>query len=340
MKLSDFDFQLDKGFIAQRPVVPRDSSKLLVYDSKSDLIFHSRFSEIGSFLNDDDVFVVNNSKVVRARILFCGMEIFLLKKKSDRIFEVLVRPGKFFKLGNIFKIDDNLSATVLEINSDGTRIISFSFNGDLDLYLSKIGNIPLPPYIDGTGVVEAEYQTVYARDEGSVAAPTAGLHFTDGLISDLKSKGINFQEVMLHVGRGTFLPISSAEIENHVMHEEFFQMSMDTSMYLNNAIDNGRRVIAVGTTSVRVIESCYDSVYRAGSGDTKIFIYPGKHTWSPVSGLITNFHLPKSSLLLLTASFLEHKGVTDPVKKLFELYEIAKAEKYRFFSFGDAMFII
>lgn len=340
MDLNDFDFQLDKSFIAQEPVVPRDSSKLLVFDTQTGEVIHSKFSELGKFLRGDDVMVVNSSKVVRARILFDGKEIFLLKKLGDDRYEVLVKPGRFFKLGKEFAIDDQLSAKVEGINEDGTRVLRFSFEGDLGLYLEKIGEVPLPPYIDNKGVEEEKYQTVYACDAGSVAAPTAGLHFTPQLIAELKDRGIDFKEVVLHVGRGTFLPISADKIENHVMHEEFFQLSNDTANFLNEAVLNGRRVVAVGTTSVRVLESCFTSAYEAGSGETKIFILPDGRRWSPISGLITNFHLPKSTLLLLTSSFLEHKGVKEPVKKLLELYEIAKKEGYRFFSFGDAMLII
>lgn len=343
MDLSNFDFELDKKFIANSPAVPRDSSKLMIYDSKKDVVIHDVFSNIGNYLSKDDMLVVNSSKVVRARLVFDGnKELFLLKKLEDGDFEALVRPGKYFKEGKTIQIDTNLTAEVLSVNPDGTRTIKFKCAKNLDEYLQEIGEIPLPPYIENPNIKESEYQTVYAKQNGSVAAPTAGLHFTPELIAGLKASGISFQEVMLHVGRGTFLPISAEKIEDHVMHEEIFELKLETAVHINDHVKTEKRLIAIGTTSVRVLESCFvpGSGYLPKFGETKIFIYPRHHEWSPIGGLITNFHLPKSTLLLLVASFLENKGVKNPGQKLLELYETAKTENYRFFSFGDGMLIL
>lgn len=350
MKTSDFDYYLPKSFIAQNPVSPRDSSKLLVYDSSKDRVYHRRFSDIGEYLNSGDALVLNRSKVIPARIIFeingFKKEIFLLKKLSEDSYEVLVRPGRSFKHGSNVVIDKQLSAYVKKVFDDGRRILKFSMKngvkcgGMLDKKLFSLGRMPLPPYITDSNADFGRYQTVYAKEEGSKAAPTAGLHFTKKLLKFLNKKGIYTEEVILHVGLGTFAPVVAENIEDHVMHFEEFELSKNVAKRLNFAKKHGKKIIAVGTTSVRVLESCYHkNGLESKIGETNIFIYPGKYKWKTVDALITNFHLPKSTLIMLVSSFLENKGIKNSVKKLLSLYEIAKKENYRFYSFGDAMFI-
>lgn len=348
MKTSQFDFDLPKSFIAQKPAIPRDNSKLFIYDCFKKNISHKRFHDIVDFLGKNDVLVVNRSRVIPARILFQfkerECEVFLLKKVEKNYWQVLVRPGKFFKKAAIFHINNNLSLKVEDILDDGSRIVSFFLNsgsGNMEAEIEKAGCVPLPPYIKSANVDSGSYQTVYAKEKGSVAAPTAGLHFTDELIAKLKKKGITIVEVLLHVGLGTFLPVKTEDIENHRMHEEIFELPKKSAEILNHAKKSGKRIIAVGTTSVRVLESTYEINvgFVPQISATNIFIYPEKYVWKAVDALITNFHLPKSTLLMLVSSFLENKGEKLPVEKLLRLYEIAKKEKYRFYSFGDAMFL-
>jgi S-adenosylmethionine:tRNA ribosyltransferase-isomerase len=350
MKTKDFDYILDKSFIAQAPVSPRDHSKLMVFNSSTGEVSHRKFYDISDYLNTGDTLVLNKSMVVSARILFPyngkEREIFLLKKLSDRSYVALVRPGKIFKVGVEFVLSDVLSVKVLSVLEDGRRVLEFDLSDpslDFDFVLESLGALPLPPYIDPSGVDSSSYQTVYADSayKGSVAAPTAGLHFTDTLMTSLRNKGILFEELVLHVGLGTFLPVSSDDLKEHVMHEEDFELSSDVALRLNAVKSSSSRIIAVGTTSVRVLESSYDAVsgFVPQVASTDIFIYPGNYNWKAVDALISNFHLPKSTLIMLVASFLEHKGVKDPVKKVLELYELAKSLDYRFYSFGDAMFI-
>lgn len=343
MKTVDFDFELPDDCIAQQPTIPRDHCRLMIYDTANDVVYHKLFYEIVDFLDSEDVLVVNRSKVIPARIKFevngSEKEIFLLKDLGEGRCEALVRPGKFFKVGALGQID-GFKWQVESINEDGTRIIFF--NQGIDTVLAKLGKIPLPPYINSDPDVFADhYQTVYARESGSVAAPTAGLHFTKDLLELLKQRGVCEQEVVLHVGRGTFLPVTSENVQDHLMHSESFEFPTSTADGLNNAKESGKRIVAVGTTAVRVLESNYfDGKFHGGNGSTDIFIYPGSYSWKCVDKLITNFHLPKSSLLMLVSSFLENKGVKDPVKKLLCLYELAKTQGYRFYSFGDAMLVI
>lgn len=338
MKTSLFDYKLPKRFIAQEPISPRDHSKLMVYDSSKDLIFHKRFYDLAEYLNDNDVLVLNESKVIPARIIFYEnlkeREIFLLRKMTNFTYKVLVRPGRFFKKNKKFFINEDVFGEVLDIDDDGTRIIKF--NKDVKC----LGKIPLPPYIQNSEIEFSKYQTVYAEKEGSVAAPTAGLHFTNKLFLDFHDKGVDVKKVLLHVGFGTFLPVKSENIEDHKMHSEFFELPENVANDLNFLKKKGKRIIAVGTTSVRVLESSYDKKQGLlpNCGETDIFIYPG-YKWKFVDALITNFHLPKSTLIMLTASFLESKGVKDGRKKLLELYSLAKKENYRFYSFGDAMYL-
>ncbi len=344
MKTSDFDFDLSNDFIAQTPSVPRDSSKLLVFDTAQNKIYHLRFKDIKSYLNENDVLVLNKIKVFPARINFSFnnklLEIFLLKNVANNKFLVLVKPGKLFKLGMTHKICEELSFTVDEILADGSRIISFIHkSSNLLELLSKIGKIPFPPYIKNAEKFSNNYQTVFSDENysSSVAAPTAGLHFTKDLITDLKKNGVSFVETVLNVGRGTFLPVKTEKLEDHIMHYEDFYLSKESSEILNASLN--KRIIAVGTTSVRVLESSYNNGFSETRSSTNLFIYPKNYQWKIVSGLITNFHLPKSTLIMLVASFLEHKNVADPVSKILELYEVAKKEGYRFYSFGDSMFI-
>lgn len=337
MKTALFDYQLPKCFIANEPVSKRDQSRLLIYDTSVDRVYHKKFFEIGKFLNSTDVLVLNSSKVIPARVRFkiagAQKEIFILKNLGHGGYEVLVKPGKFFRPGRIIEISHGRKVEILRVNGDGTRIIRVNFE------LESMGIIPLPPYIDNEDIDFESYQTVYAKEPGSVAAPTAGLHFTKSLIKKIEARGIRFEKVLLHVGLGTFLPVKSETLDGHLMHREFFDVSKSTLQNLQAVRASGGRVIAVGTTTVRVLESAAKFNFKNLKGETNIFIYPGAHDWKFVDGLVTNFHLPKSTLMMLVASFLENKGVKRPIKKLLDLYELAKQEKYRFYSFGDAMFI-
>lgn len=339
MKLSDFDYSLPKSFIAQDPADPRDSAKLLVFDTKTGMIEHRVFKDVLEYLNDNDVLVVNRSKVIKARIKFEAdpkMEIFLLKKISHNIYECLVKPGRKFKKGASLKIRNGFECEVTDVKEDGTRIIKFLTDKDAETY----GEAPFPPYISGSKSSLDDYQTIYAEEKGSVASPTAGLHFTESLLEKIKQKGIDVEKVLLHVGLGTFLPVKVENIKDHEMHNEFFSFSRETADALNIARHAGKKIVAVGTTSVRVLESCFKGdKFCPKTGETNIFIYPG-YKWETVDALITNFHLPKSTLIMLVASFLEHKGIKDGTKKILQLYEIAKNNSYRFYSFGDAMMII
>jgi len=339
MKLSDFDYDLPKSFIAQDPVSPRDSSKLMVFDTSSRKLEHRVFRDIGDYLGADDVLVANRSKVIRARIVFevdgKEFEIFLLKKIDGKVYECMVKPGRKFKVDSGFEMVDGSIATVIDIKDDGLRVIEFDTSMDVE----DLGCAPFPPYIDQSSSRMEEYQTVYAAEKGSVASPTAGLHFTDQLISDLLKKGVSFEKVLLHIGLGTFQPVKTDNIKDHDMHTEFFELEKGVSSRLNTALADGKRLVAVGTTSVRVLESTFvDGSFSPSSGETDIFIYPG-YKWKSVGALMTNFHLPKSTLIMLVASFLENKGVENGTEKVLELYEEAKKNQYRFYSFGDSMFI-
>lgn len=342
MRTSDFDFDLPESFIAQNPLVPRDSSKLMSLDTEAGVLYHKKFSNLVELLNPGDVLVLNRSRVIPARILFedrgGSRELFILNRIDEGLYNVLVRPGRAFVPGKVFNLSEELSAEVVEVLADGSRMVRF-VGDNIDLSLEELGEMPLPPYIKNSSADFTQYQTVFANEKGSVAAPTAGLHFTEDLLAKLRNKGVQIEEVLLHVGRGTFLTVSSDDLSEHVMHAEFFAMSEETASRLNVAVSEKRRIIAVGTTSVRVLETIFDNGFKAATGETDIFIYPGKYKWKVVNGLITNFHLPKSTLIMLVASFLESKGLSEPTEKILELYEIAKKENYRFYSFGDAMFL-
>lgn len=338
MRTDSFDYVLPEEFIAHDPVSPRDSCRLMVLNRVRQHVEHNIFCDLKSLLRPGDVLVFNNSRVIPARLLLSYknrlVEVLLTKRINQTDWLALVRPGRIFKPGTVVQVSDALSLTVQEVRNDGQRLVRFSKGDPLQSkVLQHIGTTPYPPYIKDTKASSEDYQTVYARDEGSIAAPTAGLHFTDRLLKDLASRGVQQEFVTLHVGLGTFLPLKADKVEDHFMHYESYSLENDTAERLTEAKRNGRRIIAVGTTVIRVLEDSFDSEhsFQAGQRDTNLFIYPG-YDWKCVDALITNFHLPKSSLLLLTCSF----GGTDFVLRA---YKEAVAQKYRFYSFGDAMFI-
>lgn len=335
MKTSDFYYDLPEELIAQTPVEPRDSSRLLVYNRSEDKVEHKVFNQIGDYLKSGDLLVINTTKVYPARIFAYTehggkVEILLLKRINLTDWECLVKPGKKCRDGVKFIVNNELALTVMSKTDDGGRIISFSFDGVFEDILSKVGEMPLPPYIHEKLKDKDRYQTVYCKEEGSAAAPTAGLHFTLRLIDELKAKGVEFAEVNLHVGLGTFRPVKVENAEEHKMHVEFCEISAENARKINSAKKDGRRIIAVGTTSVRTLESFAndDGTVKSGSMDTGIFIYP-PYRFKCVDGMITNFHLPESTLVMLVAAFVGKE-------KILELYNLAVKEKYRFFSFGDA----
>jgi len=329
--LDDFDYHLPEELIAQKPAIPRDHSRLLIYDRKTGAIRDDYFYNIGEYLPADTSLVVNNSKVEKCRLLFNDdkIEIFVTKAVDDRVVEAMVRPGKKFKPGKKVELADGLSAKTLNIAEDGIRTIELSRSLD-DPITEKYKYTPFPPYIERDESLADRYQTIYAKDEGSKAAPTAGLHFTQELISKLGNQGIEKKEVTLHVGLGTFAPVKTDKIEDHIMHSEWYQISESQARALNRS----KSITAVGTTSVRVLESAQkaDGEFTACSGETDIFITPG-YTFKSVDHLITNFHLPKSTLLMLISAFVGF----DEMKKI---YQHAIQEKYRFYSFGDAMLLL
>lgn len=335
MKTSDFYYDLPEDLIAQTPVEPRDSSRLLVYNRSEDKVEHKVFNQIGDYLKSGDLLVINTTKVYPARIFAYTehggkVEILLLKRINLTDWECLVKPGKKCRDGVKFIVNNELALTVMSKTDDGGRIISFSFDGVFEDILSRVGEMPLPPYIHEKLKDKDRYQTVYCKEEGSAAAPTAGLHFTLRLIDELKAKGVELAEVNLHVGLGTFRPVKVENAEEHKMHVEFCEISAENARKINSAKKDGRRIIAVGTTSVRTLESFAndDGTVKSGSMDTGIFIYP-PYRFKCVDGMITNFHLPESTLVMLVAAFVGKE-------KILELYNLAVKEKYRFFSFGDA----
>ena len=338
MKSSDFFFNLPEELIAQHPVEPRDASRLLVYDINKKEIEHKQFRNIADYLKKGDVLVVNRTRVIPARIFADiegysrKVEILLLKRLSYSVWETLVKPGKKMKIGTVGSVGDKLQFKVTGIKDDGERLIEFNFNGVFENILEEIGNIPLPPYIKEKLENGERYQTVYSRELGSAAAPTAGLHFTDELLEKIKQKGVEIVEVILHIGLGTFRPVKVENIEEHHMHSESYLISDEAANKINKAVDEKRRIICVGTTSVRVLESVADEYghVKATSGETNIFIYPG-YKFKIVRNLITNFHLPESTLIMLVSALV---GKDETLK----VYNEAIKEKYRFFSFGDATF--
>ena len=338
-KTSDFYYDLPPEQIAQTPAEPRDSSRLFVYDRATDKVEHRIFRDITDYLKAGDVLVINNTKVLPARLYAHTehgglIEILLLKRLEWDKWEVLAKPGRKCAVGKSFKIGDKLSFTVEGITDSGERIINFSYDGVFENILEEVGSMPLPPYIKEKLKDKDRYQTVYAKTDGSAAAPTAGLHFTPELLEKIRGMGVEIVEVLLHVGLGTFRPVKEDIITDHKMHGEYYEVSEQAAAALNRAKAEGRRIIAVGTTSVRTLESATgeDGVVRAGSGETYIFIYP-PYKFKCVDALITNFHLPESTLIMLVAALVGRE-------KILSLYKTAVDEGYRFFSFGDAMMII
>ncbi len=338
-KKSDFYYDLPEAQIAQTPAEPRDSSRLLVYDRATKRIEDKLFRDVIDYLREGDVLVVNNTKVIPARMYALTphggvVEVLLLKRYDLNTWEVLMRPGKKGKIGVTMTVGEGLSFTVKDITETGERIVEFSYEGTFEDVLSKVGTMPLPPYIKEKLENQARYNTVYSKVDGSAAAPTAGLHFTDELLAKIKKKGVQIAEVLLHVGLGTFRPVSEEIITDHKMHSEFYQIGEQAAETINAAKREGRRVIAVGTTSVRTLESVADEkgFVRACSGNTEIFLYP-PYQMKCVDGLITNFHLPESTLIMLVACLTGRE-------EILSVYEYAVGNKYRFFSFGDATLIL
>ncbi|MBQ5734145.1 MAG: tRNA preQ1(34) S-adenosylmethionine ribosyltransferase-isomerase QueA [Lachnospiraceae bacterium] len=340
MNLHDFDFYLPEELIAQDPLEDRSSSRLLVLDKETGEIEHKIFKDIIDYLNPGDCLVVNNTKVIPARLIGeregtgAHIEVLLLKRRENDIWEVLVKPGKKAKPGTIINFGgDKLQAEVLEVVDDGNRLIQFRYKGIFEEILDELGQMPLPPYITHKLQDKNRYQTVYAKYEGSAAAPTAGLHFTKELLEKIKEKGVTIASVTLHVGLGTFRPVKVENILEHHMHSEHFQIEESEAKKINDARKNGGRIIAVGTTSTRTLESAAleDGTIPATSGDTSIFIYPG-YKFKAIDCLITNFHLPESTLVMLVSALAGRDNILNA-------YKVAVDERYRFFSFGDAMFI-
>ena len=339
MKVSDFDYDLPEDQIAQVPIKKRDESRLMLLNREKKTIEHKKFMDIIDYLNEGDCLVINNTKVIPARIYGkketgANVEFLLLNNIEGDIWESIVRPGNKLHVGTKVIFGDGLlKAEILEVMSGGTRKVKFEYQGIFNEILDKIGLMPLPPYIHEELKDKNRYQTVYAKYEGSAAAPTAGLHFTEELLEKIEKKGIKIANVTLHVGIGTFRPVKEEDVEKHEMHTEHFYIKKEDANKINEAKQNGKRVIAVGTTSCRVLETIADSngFVSETEGDTKIFIYPG-YKFKILDGLITNFHLPKSTLLMLVSALAGKEFIL-------HAYNEAVNEKYRFFSFGDAMFI-
>lgn len=340
MDVKDFDYDLPEELIAQDPLEDRSSSRLMVLDKKTGEVSHHIFKEIIKYLRPGDCLVLNNTKVIPARLYgvkegtMAKIEILLLKRKQNDVWETLVKPGKKAKTGTKIIFGDGiLTGEVIDVVDDGNRLIQFSYDGIFEEILDKLGQMPLPPYITHQLKDKNRYQTVYAKYDGSAAAPTAGLHFTKELLNEVKEKGVDIAEVTLHVGLGTFRPVKVDNVLDHHMHSEFYMVSQEAADKINNAKKNGGRIISVGTTSTRTLESAADEngMLHECSGWTDIFIYPG-YKFKVIDCLITNFHLPQSTLVMLVSALAGREHILSAYKKAVE-------EKYRFFSFGDAMFI-
>ena len=337
MLVTDFDYDLPQELIAQHPMEPRDHSRLLVVDKKTGEIEHKHFYDLVNYLKPGDVLVFNDTRVIPARLhgtkdTGAHVEVFLLTRRDATDWEVLVRPGKKLQVGAKINFSDELSCEVIEHTDFGGRVVRFKYDGIFEEILDRLGETPLPPYITAPLEDKERYQTVYNRERGSAAAPTAGLHFTKELLQKIKEIGCEEVFVTLHVGLGTFRPVSEAKIEDHKMHKEFYTVSQEAADAVNKAKAEGRRIIAVGTTAVRTLEAAgADGQLHAGSSWTNIFIYPG-YKFRLVDDLVTTFHLPQSTLLMLVSTLSTREIMLQTYKKAVE-------EKYRFFSFGDAMFI-
>ena len=341
LKTSDFYFDLPQELIAQDPLADRSASRLLVLHRETGVVEHHTFKEITQFLRPGDCLVLNNTKVLPARLLGtkedtgAAIEVLLLKRREKDVWETLVKPGKKARPGTKLSFGDgSLRAEVLEVVEEGNRLIRFFYEGIFEEVLDRLGEMPLPPYITHKLEDKSRYQTVYARYEGSAAAPTAGLHFTEALLQEIKEMGVEIAFVTLHVGLGTFRPVKVEELSEHHMHSEYYEVTQETAETINRTKEKGGRVICVGTTSCRTIESAAgeDGRVQAGCGNTEIFIYPG-YRFKVLDCLITNFHLPESTLVMLVSALAGRENVLAAYQKAIE-------EKYRFFSFGDAMLII
>ena len=338
IKTSDYDYYLAEELIAQTPLVNRSESRLMILDRKNKTIEHKKFSDIVDYLDSNDVLVLNDTKVIPARLIGhkedtnAVIEILLLKDLGDNVWQTLAKPQRRVKIGSIITFGDGiLKAQCIKKEDMGICEFKLIYKGILVEILDKLGEMPLPPYIHEKLNDKDRYQTVYAKNLGSAAAPTAGLHFTPELLEKIKNKGVELIYVTLHVGLGTFRPVEEEDLTNHVMHSEYYEISEDAANRLNLAIKNHKRIVSVGTTSTRTLESAYDNGFKACCQNTSIFIYPG-YEFKVVSAQITNFHLPKSTLIMLVSAFAGREFILDSYKKAVE-------EKYRFFSFGDAMFI-
>ena len=340
MKTSDFYYDLPQELIAQDPLTDRSASRLMHLSIKDGSIEHRHFTDILEYLNPGDCLVINDTEVIPARLYGhkeetgALIEIHLLKRNENDVWECLVKPGKKARKGTRISFGDGLlKGEIVDVIEDGNRLIHFEYNGIFEEILDQLGEMPLPPYITHKLQDKNRYQTVYAKHEGSAAAPTAGLHFTKELLEKVKEKGVQIAHVTLHVGLGTFRPVKVDDVEQHHMHSEYYVVEEDQAKLINDTKKNGGRVIAVGTTSCRTLESATgeDGVLKAGSGWTEIFIYPGYH-FKMIDSLITNFHLPESTLMMLVSALAGKE-------KIMHAYEEAVKERYRFFSFGDAMFI-
>lgn len=340
MDVKDFDYDLPEELIAQDPLEDRSSSRLMVLDKKTGEVSHHVFKEIVKYLRPGDCLVLNNTKVIPARLFgvkegtMAKIEILLLKRRQNDVWETLVKPGKKAKPGTRIIFGDGLlTGEVIDVVDDGNRLIQFSYEGIFEEILDKLGQMPLPPYITHQLKDKNRYQTVYAKYDGSAAAPTAGLHFTKELLQQVKDKGVDIAEVTLHVGLGTFRPVKVDNVLDHHMHSEFYMVSQEAADKINNAKKNGGRIISVGTTSTRTLEAASDEngMLKECNGWTDIFIYPG-YSFKVIDCLITNFHLPQSTLVMLVSALAGREHVLNAYKEAVE-------ERYRFFSFGDAMFI-
>lgn len=340
MKTDDFDYYLPEELIAQTPLKKRDSSRMLVLDKQNGNIFHKTFSDIIDYLNPGDTLVLNDTKVIPARIIGVKeetgavIELLLLKNIDDNNWECLTRPAKRVKVGTVISFGDGmLKATCSSVGEEGIRVFSLSYDGILYEILDKLGTMPLPPYIHEKLEDQSRYQTVYAKNIGSAAAPTAGLHFTKELLNDIKNKNVNIAYLTLHVGLGTFRPVNVEDVTKHKMHTEYYSISKETCDIINKTKESGNKIVVVGTTSVRVLETVMNRFgeLKECSGVTDIFIYPG-YKFKAVDVQITNFHLPKSTLVMLVSAFASREIILNAYKE-------AVNQKYRFFSFGDSMMI-
>jgi S-adenosylmethionine:tRNA ribosyltransferase-isomerase len=341
MKTSDFFYDLPEELIAQDPLEDRTASRLLVLNRETGAIEHKIFSDVIDYLNEGDCLVINNTRVIPARLIGekegtgGKVEVLLLKRRANDVWETLVKPGKKLRPGaRVIFGDGRLKAEILEIAEEGNRLVRFYYEGIFEEILDSLGEMPLPPYITHKLEDKEMYQTVYAKFDGSAAAPTAGLHFTKELLNKIEEKGIKISSITLHVGLGTFRPVKVDDVNNHHMHTEWYEVNAEAAEIINETKRNGGRVICVGTTSCRTIESVADDngYMKAKTGETDIFIYPG-YKFKVMDGLITNFHLPESTLVMLVSAFAGKENVLSA-------YETAVKEKYRFFSFGDAMILI